>query len=587
MNYTLSNSKNKRQKGEMAQALKKIAPLLNNEKINLAIAILAAFIGAAASLLDPIIIGRAVDLYIKNGDYRGVLISAAILLGVYVIGLVATYIQTLALGGVGRRVLFGLRNELFCKLQELPVAFFNQNKSGDLISRINNDTDKLNQFISHALMQFMRSSFTVAGAGIFLLSLNPRLGAAALIPAALVLIITRLLASWVERANLKSLQSIGQMSSEIQESLANFKVVAAFNRLDYFKSRFNDVNKENFSASVKAGVASNIYAPIYGIASTLAQLIILGYGIYLINAGGFTIGLLIGYLLYVDNFYRPLRQLATVWPTMQLAFAAIDRISEILALKSDMEIVNDKFGGAKTDFRLEFRNVSFTYLEGKTVLNKVNLKLKKGKTYALVGPTGGGKTTTASLMARLYDASEGDILFEGKDIRSYPPEIRTQKIGFILQEPFLFTGTVRDNIVYGNEAYAKCTDKQLAAALESAGLSGLITRFSHGLKTKITSGGDTISLGQKQLVAFIRAVLRKPDLLILDEATANIDTVTEQLLEEIIKKLPEDTTKVIIAHRLNTIDNADEIYFVNAGEIVLAGSMAQAVKMLTRQKRTS
>jgi len=587
MNYTLSNSKNKRQKGEMAQALKKIAPLLNNEKINLAIAILAAFIGAAASLLDPIIIGRAVDLYIKNGDYRGVLISAAILLGVYVIGLVATYIQTLALGGVGRRVLFGLRNELFCKLQELPVAFFNQNKSGDLISRINNDTDKLNQFISHALMQFMRSSFTVAGAGIFLLSLNPRLGAAALIPAALVLIITRLLASWVERANLKSLQSIGQMSSEIQESLANFKVVAAFNRLDYFKSRFNDVNKKNFSASVKAGVASNIYAPIYGIASTLAQLIILGYGIYLINAGGFTIGLLIGYLLYVDNFYRPLRQLAAVWPTMQLAFAAIDRISEILALKSDMEIVDDKFGGAKTDFRLEFRNVSFTYLEGKTVLNKVNLKLKKGKTYALVGPTGGGKTTTASLMARLYDASEGDILFEGKDIRSYPPEIRTQKIGFILQEPFLFTGTVRDNIVYGNEAYAKCTDKQLAAALESAGLSGLITRFSHGLKTKITSGGDTISLGQKQLVAFIRAVLRKPDLLILDEATANIDTVTEQLLEEIIKKLPEDTTKVIIAHRLNTIDNADEIYFVNAGEIVLAGSMAQAVKMLTSQKRTS
>jgi len=364
-------------------------------------------------------------------------------------------------------------------------------------------------------------------------------------------------------------------------------VVAAFNRLDYFKSRFNDVNKENFSASVKAGVASNIYAPIYGIASTLAQLIILGYGIYLINAGGFTIGLLIGYLLYVDNFYRPLRQLAAVWPTMQLAFAAIDRISEILALKSDMEIVDDKFGGAKTDFRLEFRNVSFTYLEGKTVLNKVNLKLKKGKTYALVGPTGGGKTTTASLMARLYDASEGDILFEGKDIRSYPPEIRTQKIGFILQEPFLFTGTVRDNIVYGNEAYAKCTDKQLAAALESAGLSGLITRFSHGLKTKITSGGDTISLGQKQLVAFIRAVLRKPDLLILDEATANIDTVTEQLLEEIIKKLPEDTTKVIIAHRLNTIDNADEIYFVNAGEIVLAGSMAQAVKMLTSQKRTS
>ena len=252
-----------------------------------------------------------------------------------------------------------------------------------------------------------------------------------------------------------------------------------------------------------------------------------------------------------------------------------------------MKIIEDKFGGNKTNSLLEFRNVSFAYPDGKTVLNRVDLKLQKGKTYALVGPTGGGKTTTASLMARLYDASEGAILLEGKDIRSYPHDIRSQKIGFILQEPFLFTGTIRDNIVYGNEEYANCTDEQLSAALENAGLSGLIARFSEGLKTKIASGGDTISLGQKQLIAFIRAVLRKPDLLILDEATANIDTVTERLLEEIIDKLPKDTAKVIIAHRLNTISNADEIYFVNGGEVTLAGSMEQAVKMLIGQKRTS
>jgi ATP-binding cassette subfamily B protein len=383
------------------------------------------------------------------------------------------------------------------------------------------------------------------------------------------------------------LQALGEMSSEVQESLANFKVVAAFNRFDYFRSKFDGVNLKNFSASIKAGIASNIFFPIYGTASSMAQLIVLGYGIYLITAGNFTVGLLIGYLLYVNSFYGPLRQLATVWPSMQLAFAAIDRISEVLALRSDMKIIEDKFGGNKTNSLLEFRNVSFAYPDGKTVLNRVDLKLQKGKTYALVGPTGGGKTTTASLMARLYDASEGAILLEGKDIRSYPHDIRSQKIGFILQEPFLFTGTIRDNIVYGNEEYANCTDEQLSAALENAGLSGLIARFSEGLKTKIASGGDTISLGQKQLIAFIRAVLRKPDLLILDEATANIDTVTEQLLEEIIDKLPKDTAKVIIAHRLNTISNADEIYFVNGGEVTLAGSMEQAVKMLIGQKRTS
>jgi ATP-binding cassette subfamily B protein len=586
MNYAINRPKNKKTKGATTRALKRLAPLLGNEKKNIAIAIVAALIWSGAALLDPIIIGRAVDLYIKNRDYHGVIISVGQLLAVYLVTLVASYIQTLALGGVGRRVLFNLRNNLFAKLQELPAAFFNQNKSGDLISRINNDTDKLNQFIGQALMQLMRSSFIVVGAGIFLLSLNLRLGAAALVPAALVLIVTRLLAGWVEAANLKSLQTTGQMSSEIQESLANFKVVAAFNRLDYFRDKFNGVNKNNFSASVKAGIASNIFTPIYGVASTLAQLVVLGYGIYLIGIGNFTIGLLIGYLLYVSSFYSPLRQLATVWPTLQLAFAAIDRISEVLALKSDMKVVENKLA-ANGDYQLEFRDVSFTYLEGKTVLNKVNLKLEKGKTYALVGPTGGGKTTTASLMARLYDASEGAILLEGKDIRSYSPEVRTQKIGFILQEPLLFTGTIRDNIVYGNEKYLRCTDEQLAKALEDAGLSGLVARFSEGLKTKIASSGNTISLGQKQLIAFIRAVLRKPDLLILDEATANIDTVTEQLLEEIIKKLPQDTTKVIIAHRLNTIDNADEIYFVNAGQITLAGSMAQAVKMLTGQKRTS
>jgi len=581
MNYRLSGSKDARKKESLRRAFKKLSPLLSGEKKSLAIALSATLIWSAAALLDPMIISWTIDSYIKNKDIHGVLISTAILLGVYAITLAASYIQTITLGGVGRRVLFNLRNAIFDKLQELPAAFFNQNKSGDLISRINNDTDKLNQFIGQALMQFMRSSFIVAGSGIFLLSINFRLGAAALIPAIAVLIATSLLSSWVERTNFKSLQAAGGMSSEIQESLANFKVVAAFNRFDYFRDNFKTVNLENFRASIKAGIASSIFAPIYNTASGMAQLMVLGYGIYLINAGDLTVGSLIGYLLYVNTFYGPLRQLAAVWPSMQLAFAAVDRIS-------DMEIVEDKEGVSGNGPLLEFKKVSFTYPdEGRTVLSKIDIKLQKGKTYALVGPTGGGKTTTASLMARLYDASEGAILLDGKDIRSYPHDVRSRKIGFILQEPFLFTGTIRDNIVYGNEKYMDYTDDQLTTALDEAGLLGLIGRFSEGLETKIAASGDTISLGQKQLVAFIRAVLREPDLLILDEATANIDTVTEQLLEDIIDKLPKKTTKVIIAHRLNTIDNADEIYFVNAGKIVLAGSMDQAVKMLMGQKRTS
>ena len=204
-----------------------------------------------------------------------------------------------------------------------------------------------------------------------------------------------------------------------------------------------------------------------------------------------------------------------------------------------------------------------------------------------MGPTGGGKTTTALLMARLYDPSEGSVLLNGRDIRSYTPEERAQKIGFIPQEPFLFSGTVRDNVLYGNEKYRDYSSEKLTEVLEEANLSRLLARFSEGLDTQVATSGNSISLGQKQLIAFMRATLREPELLILDEATANIDTVTEELLQEILNKLPATTTKVIIAHRLNTIDNVDQIFFVNSGEITLAGSMEHAVDMLLHEKRES
>ena len=236
---------------------------------------------------------------------------------------------------------------------------------------------------------------------------------------------------------------------------------------------------------------------------------------------------------------------------------------------------------------LEFKNVSFHYIEGIDVLKDINFALEKGKTYALVGPTGGGKTTIASLMARLYDPSTGVVYLNGKDLRSYLPAERTRKIGFILQEPFLFTGTVRENILYGNEKYIQFSDQKLIEILETANLTGLLSRFDSGLDTRVTTSGDSISLGQKQLIAFMRAVLRNPDILVLDEATANIDTVTEQLLEEMLEKLPVDTTRVVIAHRLNTIEHADEIFFVNSGNIVPAGSFDQAVEMLLKGKRES
>jgi ATP-binding cassette, subfamily B, bacterial len=585
-NYTLSKADKPQQKAAILTALKRLAPLLTDEKRTVTLAFAAMLVSNGSSLLGPVLIARTVDRYIRGGNFAGVLTSAGILLAVYLCGLLASYFQTLAMGTVGRTVLFNLRNTLFTKLQSLPLAFFNQNKAGDLISRINNDTDKLNQFFSQALVQLTGNLFMMTGAAILLLSLNIRLGVTTLLPAIGVLILTQTLSGWIKNKNLKSLQSIGGMSAEIQESLANFKVIVAFNRLDYFRQKFNDANERNFSASLASGLANGIFMPVYGLAFNLAQLIVLAYGIYLIAAGSLTVGLLIGFVLYVNSFYMPLRQVAVLWSSFQLALAALDRISDVLALEPNMPILPDS-GPARSGAVLEFDDVHFSYPGGKEVLKNARFALRQGKTYALVGPTGGGKTTTASLMARLYDPTHGLVLLGGKDIRSYRPEDRTRKIGFILQEPFLFTGTIRDNVLYGNEEYRVLSDEQLIALLNERNVGGLLLRFDQGLQTKVASGGDSISLGQKQIIAFMRAVLRDPELLILDEATANIDTVTEQQLEQILDRLPQTTTKVIIAHRLNTIANADEIFFINSGEIIPAGSMEHALDMLLHGKRVS
>ncbi len=586
MNYNLNEISDTGEKKSNLAALKKLLQLIKSEHKVLLLALAAILVNSGLLLLGPLIVGHTIDNYVRTKQYHGVLLFSGILLGMYLVTLVTGYWQTKLMGGVGQRMLYTLRNAIFNKLQELPVSFFNQNKAGDLISRVNNDTDKLNQFFSQSLMQFIGSIMGMLGAGIFLLAIHPELGAAALSPALLILLFTAVISPWVKKKNALNLKSVGGMSAEIQESLNNFKVIIAFNRRDYFRKRFDEANRNNYKTAIGAGLANNIFMPVYGLFSGMAQLIVLAFGIYLITKGEFTIGLLVSYFSYTTNFYNPLRQLAALWASFQVAMASWDRISNILSLESDLVATEDHDSGEEGTL-MAFKNVHFSYVDGHEILHNISFKLEKGKTYALIGPTGGGKTTTASLMARLYDATSGTVLLNGRDIRSISAEERTKKIGFILQEPFLFTGTVRENILYGNSLYKDYDKDQLAEVISAASLDELLSIFEEGLDTPVTSGSDNISLGQKQLIAFMRAVLRNPELLILDEATANIDTITEKLLGNILKKLPKETTLVIIAHRLNTIENADEIFFVNSGEVTRAGTLQHAMEMLLEGKRKS
>ncbi|HVS97243.1 MAG TPA: ABC transporter ATP-binding protein [Puia sp.] len=627
-NYNLNELTAGRPKSKIWPALTKLVGLLPEQRGKLIGALAIMVLYSLLSMLPPALIGYTINHLIAGRigvpstglpdqsawiarllpgtGYSLVLTVCCWLLGIYILTLGAVYLRTILMGGFGQHLLYTLRNAIFNKLQELPVAFFAQNKAGDLISRINNDTDKVNQFFSQSLMQFVSAIFIIAGAGIALVYFNWRLGLLTLSPALVMWLFNKSMSAWVKKKNAAAAKATGGLSAEIQESLNNFKVVLAFNRRDYFRKRFEQANAGNYSSAVGAGVANSVFNPVYSLLSGIGQLVVLLYGIYLIRIGYFTPGFLVAYFMYTSSFYDPLRQLAALWAGFQVAIASWDRISHILSLDTDLVTISEgelparrgtgglavvrtggNGAGSGKPALIEFRDVSFAYPRGKDVLRHNSFQLEKGKTYALVGPTGGGKTTTASLLARLYDPTAGAVLLDGRDIRTYTPAERAKKIGFILQDPILFSGTVRDNILYGNETYKDCSNEQLAAVLHESGLETLLSRFDEGLETKVTLGGEGISLGQRQLIAFIRAVLRDPELLILDEATANIDTVTERMLEDILRRLPPATTRVIIAHRLNTIAGADEIFFVNAGEITRAGSLDQAVDMLMEGKRVS
>ena len=617
MNYNLTaqdKGEHNTDKNEKSlwHSLREIIKLMSGEKKVAIAALFVIICNSALNLAAPLLLAYAVDHYVVKADVTGIFISAGILLVLYAIGFFAQYFQMTQTGGIGQRVVWNLRNKIFNKLQELPIQFFNQNKTGDLISRINNDTELLNQFFSQYITRFVDSIFMLVGITVTVLVVSPKFGGALLAPAIGLLIITKLMGGWLRKRSTKSLQSIGGMSAEIQESLNNFKVIVAFNRRDYFKKKFDEANQTTFNANMSASIANSTVAPLYDLAANLAQLIVLTYGIYLVSTGEITIGLVLAFFTYAEKFYYPLRQFAAIWTSFQLSLAGWDRINQVLQLESNLVVLGKASSKALdtdsaidkrvNDSIISFEDVSFTYesfesvhaeslregLENtseskKWVIQHTNFNLQKGKTYALVGPTGGGKTTTASLMARLFDPTEGLVKLAGYDIRTLTQEERTKRIGFILQEPFLFSGTVRENILYGCDILQD--NKQIEKNIED--FKPLLKSFEKGIDTVIKGGGDGMSLGQKQLIAFMRACIRQPDILILDEATANIDTVTETLLEGVLQKLPSTTTKVIIAHRLNTIKDADEIFFVGGGKVTPAGSFENAMDLLIHNKRES
>jgi ATP-binding cassette subfamily B protein len=574
---------NKNIKTNTFKSLKEIFGLIQNQRSKLLIGMFCVLVSSIVTILTPYILGIATDEIILKGLGSELLIISIVLIITYMLSSLVSYLQITIIGGIGIETLYNLRNRLFAKINELPVAFFNVNKSGDLISRINNDTDVLNGLFSEVLVRFFSSFFTIIGIGIFLIFLNPELGLISVGLTLSIVIYTIITSNIYIRINRKSQDAVGDLSAEIAENLSNYKVIIAFDKKEFFRNRIYKSVDNNFRKLTIASFVNGIATPIYDFVGNLAIVFVVVLGLGMVQTREISIGILISILLLVNRFYEPLRVIASLIGSIQRSASSWERINEILKLESNLKTIEQKFEVEHDDnILIKMIDVDFGYGDG-LVLKDVDIDIKKGKTYALVGPTGGGKSTLASLIIRLFDPVYGKVLLKGFDIRSFKPEEVTSEISFILQEPFMIDGTVRDNLKYGNKEIENFSDEQLLLQINKLGLDDVLAKFSDGLDER-TGSTSNLSLGQRQLVAFMRAILRKPKLLIMDEATANVDTVTEKLLEKIWNALPSETSKIIIAHRLNTIKKADEIFLIANGRVERAGNFESVVKKLSSKK---
>lgn len=581
MKYTLASKKDTM---TLRQAAADFSPFLRPEMSRMLFTMVVVIINAAANVIAPYLLGRAIDDTITTADRDGLLIIVLALIATYIVAALSNYATIISIGRIGQRILYRLRQRLFDKLHSLPITFFHQNTSGDLISRITNDTNTVNTLFAETLVRLLSNIFTLIGIGVFIVFLHRELGIATISVAVILFIVTRFSNSILQRVNKKSLDTVGNYSAEVQTQVENMKAIIAFRRREYFVDTLEVQNNGVLHATKIAGITNGLIAPLYNFAGNIAQVIILIYGLYLISQNALTIGVLVSFIAYASKFFEPLRIIASLWGSVQKAIAGWKRIIAVLQLESSVVIhPEDKSSNASNNENsiITFSDVSFGYEEDTMILHEVDFSIEVGQTIALVGPTGGGKSTLASLMMRLYDTTSGTITFHGKNINAYSPEELSQKIGFILQDPIVFSGTVGENIVLGHPEYeTQYNREELLEQIRNHGLESIVEKFQNGIDTVIEPEKSSLSIGQKQLIAFMRAILREPELLILDEATANIDTVTEQLLEEILEVVRKDITVVIIAHRLNTIESADEIIFVQNGRVQQTMSFDEAVALI-------
>ncbi|HKJ13690.1 MAG TPA: ABC transporter ATP-binding protein [Desulfobulbales bacterium] len=539
-----------------------------------ALAVFLSFAVIGSSLLLPYLIRLGVDNYIINVEitvserFSGLTILAVIFGVAVIVGFIGNYFQVTVLEWTGQNIMHRLRQHIYIHMLGLDLAFFNENPSGKLVTRLTNDVQNMHEMFTSVIVTLFNDVIRIIGILVLLYWLNWRLAVlmTLLLPAILV---ATLWFSKIARNVYREIRTnLAKINAYLQEAVSGISLIQLFQREKDTERSFVNLNQAYFASTVQQIKIFGIFMPVLDILASTATAISIWYGGILILRGEMTIGILVAFLSYMRLFFQPLRELSQKYSIVQSAMASAERIFQLLDTRSGLPVLPEPFGPQAVSGTLEFSNVTFGYDPDKPVIHNLSMKVAPGETVAIVGATGSGKSTLINLLERMYDPDSGRILLDGHDLRELDPQWLRNTVGLVMQEVYLLRGTIKENILLDSGM----GEQGLTAILQLAQLDELIGRLPQGIHTKIGEGNLELSAGERQLLALARVMVRDPEILVLDEATANVDSETEILVERAIDATLSRRTSIVIAHRLSTIRRADRIIFMDSGQIVEEGT---------------